>query len=519
MNKRSTRFIVILSLSVVLPLIAYLIFQLTSIRKSEKIISGVYEEQLKSVLFSVNQYANDYMSRFMDKIESSSDSTFKELNENSLKFESIGYQYVSIYRIQAFDFERQNVPIFSFSGRQQDFPHEEIHDFHSSQAEVISQLISYTNKGYRKIEPAGTVELAGQSYQSILTVLSINNDQYLFTGLINPLKFVEEVLSPKMQQIANQQLILFLQEESNPDILFATDEVSNTLSVTSSVWIFPSYLLGVSPMTVTVKELIDEQRTTSLILVALLFVTMGIGIFMILRNIQREAQLNQAKTDFVSNVSHELRTPLALIRMFSETMLLGRAKNEEKKKEYLEIIFKETNRLTNIVNRILNFSRIEANRKVYHKEPIDASALLKEIMRDYSYHLEQNGFEWNIEIGDSSQMINVDREAIYEAVIILIDNAMKYSESSKHITLSLTTDPQKTHIAVADRGIGIAPEKLEQVFDKFFRVSDNDRYVAQGAGLGLSILKHIANAHEGQIHVDSELGKGSKFTLTFNNYG
>ncbi|MFT4738501.1 MAG: two-component system phosphate regulon sensor histidine kinase PhoR [Paraglaciecola sp.] len=310
-------------------------------------------------------------------------------------------------------------------------------------------------------------------------------------------------------------MILTLQKKTDQVILYSTDAMSNNLLVTSKLWLFPDYLLGVSPKSVTIKGIIKERRNQNLIAIGVLFLMMTIGLLMIFQNIRLEYKLNQTKSDFVSNVSHEIRTPLALIRMFSETLLLGRVKDGEKHNEYLEIIFKETNRLTNIVNRILNFSKIEAEKRKYQLAPIDLTTLVKEVFSDYSYHLESNGFTWSQTLPDQQQLIRGDREAIYEAMIIIIDNAMKYSDEKKHIEVLISQEKNAVIIGIQDQGIGIASDRLDQIFDKFYRVADNDRYFAQGAGLGLSILKHIMDAHFGEIEVDSQPDKGSIFKLIF----
>jgi two-component system phosphate regulon sensor histidine kinase PhoR len=518
MNKRTTRTIVILSLSIVLPLIGYMIYQLSTIRQNEEIISTVYEEQLKSVLFSVNQYSNDFMSALMDKVQ--------KIDPGSPALDSmiaseLAAKGFGSYAIQSLDPETDFTTLFlaPLPDMDQKQTLSILSEFQNENEKTIKRLLDYADQGYRKIEPAGRVTVGQVQFQVIIVIIYIDGTAHMFSGFIEPLAFIQEVLSPKMQQIADKQLVLTLQEKGKPEILYQTDDLINDLLVTSKLWLFPEYEFGVSPKQDTIKVLIDNQRNTHIILIVLLAIFLTIGIAMLIRNIQKEARLNQAKSDFVSNVSHELRTPLALISMFAETILMGRHKDEKKQKEYIEIILKETHRLTNIVNRILNFSRIEANRRVYHLVPMDPAQLIQEIVRDYSYHLEQNGFELETALPDTSVSIQGDREAIYEAVIILIDNAMKYSEEIKHLHIRLNHADQQVHLTVSDHGMGIAKSKLDQIFDKFFRVSDNDKYVAQGAGLGLSILKHIMDAHDGDIKVESELGKGSHFTLTFKKYG
>jgi two-component system, OmpR family, phosphate regulon sensor histidine kinase PhoR len=264
-----------------------------------------------------------------------------------------------------------------------------------------------------------------------------------------------------------------------------------------------------------VSDLVNERMRSNLLASGLMLFLLVIGLFLIFRNLNKEMRLAQQKTDFVTNVSHELRTPLALISMFAETLMLGRAKNEEKKQEYTELIYKEASRLTTIVNRILNFAKIEANKRTYALANMDAVALLKEIMEDYSHHLRQNGFEYQLEVGEKPIYIEADKDAIYEAVVNLLDNAVKYSTDVKNLKISLLDDGQEIHIAVEDKGMGIPNQKQEAIFDKFYRVTEGDLYTVKGTGLGLAIVKHIMQAHGGDVKVKSELGQGSIFSLVF----
>ncbi|CAE7407381.1 rprX [Symbiodinium sp. KB8] len=263
----------------------------------------------------------------------------------------------------------------------------------------------------------------------------------------------------------------------------------------------------------SVEEDLESSSTYQIrILISLLL----IGFILIGRNIYKQMQLAQTKSDFVSNVSHELRTPLALISMFAETLLLQRVKSEEKKSEYIEIIFKETNRLTRIVNRILNFSQVEADRKKYHFISMDINAIVDELMHDYSFHLEHNGFEYEFEKVDELVNIQADKETIYEALVNLMDNAIKYSRDEKYIAIRTKIRGEHAIIEVQDKGIGIPKENLKHIFDKFFRVSEGDVHTVQGAGLGLSLVASIMEAHGGNIELESKLGEGSTFRLVFN---
>ncbi len=510
MKTHSRNIILIVFITIILPITTYVIYEVSTLNENEEMIKDIYTDQLETMLFSVNQYSNDFISTVINKVETEFDPKSGELpmEVRTLIWQN-GFQFFSIMGggdIYSMDqTENELLPKVLDLAREKDL--------------LIEQLIGYMKSGYRKLEPAGMIDAGHSVYQVLFAMIKVDDEYFLFTGLIEPLNFVKEVLSPKMQQIGNEEMIVTLQKENEQEILFTTDSLTNNILVARKMWLFPDLIVGISPRSVTMEELVARRLQNNLIAVGLLLALLAVGFTLIIRNLNREMKLSQAKSDFVSNVSHELRTPLALISMFAETLLLKRVKSEEKEKEYVEIIFKETNRLTNIVNRILNFSRIEANRRSYHFSEVNINELLQEIYRDYSYHLDQNGFSHKLINGDHEIILNADREAIYEAVVNLFDNAIKYSNDKKEIIVEVGNNEEEAWIKISDQGVGIPKERQQQIFDKFYRVSERDVYTAQGAGLGLTIIKHIMDAHHGSIKVDSELGKGSTFTLLFNLNG
>jgi two-component system phosphate regulon sensor histidine kinase PhoR len=240
-----------------------------------------------------------------------------------------------------------------------------------------------------------------------------------------------------------------------------------------------------------------------------------IGVWIVYRNIKKEVELAQIKSDFVSNVSHELRTPLSLISMFSETLEMDRVKTDEKKKEYYSIISQEANRLGKIVNSILNFSKMEAGKRQYNFVESYLNDVTENVYRSYRFHLEQKGFTFNIVKDESIPIIKIDEEAISEAIVNLVDNAVKYSDSNKEITIRTGLETNYAFIEIEDKGIGIPEKDQKKVFEKFFRVSAGNVHNVKGSGLGLSIVKHIVDAHKGEIKLSSTVGEGSKFKLMF----
>ncbi len=482
-------------------------------RENEKAFKQVYQDQLESILFSVNQYSSDYLSALITKTEKEIDNKNPEELSSEL-LSTLGAN--GFYAIEILSLDSNS--IVSLTSNRQNFQDNSIFNKILEQnRKTISRLVQYYKTGYRKIEPAGMISLDGVVYQSFIAIIGKQGNEHIFIGLINPNDFVSEVLRPKSQEFADQQMIIAFSRKNSKEIMFTTDSLNNKELVSIDMWLFPELTIGIANKGRTIQELVNERLTYNLVSVGILSVLLIIGFTLVISNIRREVKLAQNKSDFVSNVSHELRTPLSLISMFAETLLMGRVKVESKKNEYIEIIFKESHRLSNIVNRILNFSKIEANKREYHLETLELNVLTESVFNDYSFHLEQKGFKYELETSGNELLINGDREAIYEAIVILIDNAIKYCDSEKYVKMKVNHTETHSWIEVEDHGIGIPKDRLNQIFDKFYRISDKDIYKTQGAGLGLSILKHIMDAHNGQIKVESQVGKGSTFKLIFNN--
>jgi two-component system phosphate regulon sensor histidine kinase PhoR len=262
-------------------------------------------------------------------------------------------------------------------------------------------------------------------------------------------------------------------------------------------------------------ELINKERTRSnLLLIIFADIIFILGAFIVFRNIRKEMKLTIIKSDFISNVSHEIRTPLALISMYIETLEMDRIKSEEKKKEYYRVIFNETHRLSGLVNKILNFSKIESGKRNYTFELINLNEIVDTVVQPYQFHLKNKGFELTIELADELDSIYADREAISESFVNLIDNAVKYSRDSKSIKIKTGKKGEFEYFEIADRGIGILKTDQKLIFDKFFRVSKGDNvHDVKGTGLGLSIVKNIVDAHKGKIEVESKPGEGSIFRI------
>jgi signal transduction histidine kinase len=299
-------------------------------------------------------------------------------------------------------------------------------------------------------------------------------------------------------------------------------------------WELAVYLLNPAKLTQSAHAL----KLTLGLLIGVLLTAIGVGSWLIVVDLNRQLTLARQKTDFVSNVSHELKTPLTSIRMFSELLAEGRVTDRAKQRTYLGIITAETARLTRLINNVLDFARIERGEKKYNIQKCDLVSVVRETADTYRPHLEANGFQFACELSDAPAFVNGDRDALAQVVVNLLSNAEKYSDTHKQIALSLhlvgtrstashsspaeSTPPDKptardTHswveVKVLDRGMGVPKGCEEKIFEQFYRAHDSLSNGIQGSGLGLTLARQIARAHNGEVVYEPREGGGSCFTL------
>src|SRR5579872_4588077 len=218
---------------------------------------------------------------------------------------------------------------------------------------------------------------------------------------------------------------------------------------------FPELTMAIKLQGTTLAALEQRFVRMDFIILAAISLFLAAGIVLTHRNIAREMALAKLKSDFVSNVSHELRTPLSLIRLYAETLEMGRVNSQEKVQEYYQIIRKESERLTALINNILDFSRIEAGRKEYDFRDTDLGELVRATLDSYRYQIEQNGFTFEEKIAKDVPQMKVDREAMARSLLNLVNNALKYSQDARYIGVNLYRDNGSVKLEVVDHGIGI----------------------------------------------------------------
>ena len=258
----------------------------------------------------------------------------------------------------------------------------------------------------------------------------------------------------------------------------------------------------------------QQRRWLLFALILLLTATIGFGGYLITRDAAREVHLSRLRSRFVSNVSHELKTPLASIRLYAETLLMGRFRAEAERVECVETILRESERLSRLVDNVLDFSRIEAGRKAYRLQEEDLANIARSCLDAFRYRLQEEAFHIQADIPEHSPPLPLDRDGVTESILNLLDNAIKYSTTEKAITYRVHSTQDRTILEVADRGIGIPDAEFSRIFDTFYRVESNQLNVS-GTGLGLTLVKHVMDAHQGRVEVESVEGQGSTFRLVF----
>jgi signal transduction histidine kinase len=249
------------------------------------------------------------------------------------------------------------------------------------------------------------------------------------------------------------------------------------------------------------------------LLLAIFIVAIVLGGSLLMWQAHRNMKDAQQKTSFVSNVSHELKTPLTSIRMYAELLAEGRIKKPEKKMDYLQVIVAESQRLTRLVNNVLDFSRLEQRRKKYHLEVLDVVKFLYEILEAHKLRLRKAGLELMKDIPDQAIIVHTDRDALEQVVLNLVDNALKYASRGKELLIRLAVQNGFCELQVMDRGPGVPSDHRSKIFEKFHRIDDSLTTPKPGSGLGLSIARRLMRDLGGDLVYRSRAKGGSCFVV------
>ncbi|HSP87025.1 MAG TPA: histidine kinase dimerization/phospho-acceptor domain-containing protein, partial [Ignavibacteriaceae bacterium] len=392
MNTSPRKIWLILFSIILIPVLIFAVLQLTTLNENEKIIKDIYSKQLDAILYSVNQYSEDVVSSWKNKIKAfpeetgSTENYFKKfLNENpTIKFLFLTDSLRNI-KFKTTD----------------SVSNEQINLFLSSNNDKINNLYKFKESGYERVEPVN-----GKIFSNTISLIFLN-DKNICVLTIDPYLFIRNILEPKLQEVSREEFNLSVYDSTNSNTVYSTNKTIQEIEQERSLWfreveqyrslwLLSGFSLGISLRGASIQELAEDRVYTNIILVLGLAILLIAGNWFVYRNTKKEIELARIKSDFVSNVSHELRTPLSLINMFAETLELDRVKSDEKKKEYYSIISNEANRLSRIVNKILNFSRMEAGKKTYNFTNVNINEIVLSTFNTYKFHLQNNGFTFKL---------------------------------------------------------------------------------------------------------------------------
>lgn len=257
----------------------------------------------------------------------------------------------------------------------------------------------------------------------------------------------------------------------------------------------------------------DTFWVLALVLVGILVTAIVSAGVLITRLTLAQSRDAQQKTSFVSAVSHELKTPLTSIRMYAELLLSKRVSNPAKQQDYLEVMVAESERLTRLINNILDFGKLEQGRKKYRISEFDMGDFLVECIRTNQVRLKQAGFELITQVPDQAFPVKTDRDAMAQVFLNLMDNAIKYAGSGRFLKIILDRTSHDVQVKIQDDGPGIDPGLSEKIFDKFFRADNSLTTSKPGSGLGLSITRRMLRDLGGDIVMDTGVARGAGFII------
>jgi two-component system, OmpR family, phosphate regulon sensor histidine kinase PhoR len=259
--------------------------------------------------------------------------------------------------------------------------------------------------------------------------------------------------------------------------------------------------------------LLPERRWFYIVTLAGIVLLVSLACYAMARGVIREAAAGRLQSDFVSAVSHEFRSPLTTLRQLTELLAEGRIHDESRRQLYFTTLQKETYRLYQLVEDLLDFGRMDAGRRQYKIEPLDFSELVRDGVYEYQRQSNGNGHRIELNSAEGKLPVNADREALRRVVRNLLENAVKYSPDSNAVWVETGCEGQLAVLRVRDQGMGIPREEQSRIFDKFVRGEAAKQACIQGSGIGLAMVKEIVRIHHGAIDLDSEVGRGSTFMV------
>jgi two-component system, OmpR family, phosphate regulon sensor histidine kinase PhoR len=257
----------------------------------------------------------------------------------------------------------------------------------------------------------------------------------------------------------------------------------------------------------------ETERLLGVLLIPVSTVIIAMGLGVVFLAVRAERRASQLKSDFIANVSHELKTPLSLIRMFGELIATGKHKGDGSPREYAGIITRESERLTHLIDNVLDFARLERGKASYSFAEGRLDEVVERALDVCRYRLDKERMKLRTDIEARLPPVRMDEDAMTLVLFNLVDNAVKYAGDGGEVAVRLARAPGGVALSVRDRGPGISSDEQHRIFERFYRATNARARNVRGSGIGLSLVKHIAEAHGGRVDVASAAGQGSTFTV------
>jgi signal transduction histidine kinase len=380
------------------------------------------------------------------------------------------------------------------------------------EAGVVSRILVEISQGFW--ERGGRRHVVVGDQVILAAVLKTGRGPLLVALSRNPEVFRREILEKTLRAVEGPTIVAVLDDRDRPVYARAPLEGAERIATAGFGAALPSWRVALYyPHGMSPRAAIRRQATVFSVAFCLLLVVIVAGLVATYRLMKRETEMARLKADFVANVSHDLKTPLSLIRMFGETLQLGRVTDEAARQEYYRVITRESERLSRLIDNVLDFSRLEEGRREYDIAPTAVEPVIRETLEAFDFVLGQQGFKVEVTVPPDLPEVPLDADAVGQALANLVDNAIKYSGEVKRLGIDARIEGEALCISVADAGVGIPPEEQPRIFEKFYRVGRSETQGRRGSGVGLALVRHVAEAHGGRVTVESRPGEGSRFTL------
>jgi len=386
------------------------------------------------------------------------------------------------------------------------------------QSTAIAELRTRVDRGSGNSAPTGTrlaFESAGREY--LISLLPQRGDQSDVWGLLLDAEYLQSVLRETLERQVDPVTTDWIVKNRDGSVVLARDgPLAGTLTVNATLegnfppWLIEFRELPQSPY----RRLLASSQSIYFYMFVLIATILVFGLILTVRAVKHELELARLKSDFVSTVSHEFKSPLTSIRQLAEMLQADRVPTEERRQRYYHVLVEQSTRLSSLVTNILDLARIEEWKKELQFDEVDAAELVRELAETTQHRVGHEGFVVEAHVEEPLPLVRANEDAITQAILNLLDNAIHYSSEAKRIEVDATSGDGRVSIAVQDHGVGIPGEEMERVFERFYRGGDPMTRSVKGAGLGLTLVKEIVEAHGGTVHVKSEVGEGSTFTIS-----